>query len=174
MAAKLRLLLLDANVVLELHRVGLWGQVIERCDLLLARTVMEESIFYEGEEGKVYLDLESAEADRLFEPIDVDVAEIQRFRSRFTGSFLEKMDAGEQEALAYLVEVNQSCMISSADAVVWRTLGLLAMGEQGVSLEELLAQLGLGRKVDWPFSKEFRKKNTQKGFEERLYGGSLR
>ncbi len=37
----LRLLLLDANVVIELFRLGIWGRVIERCRIFVARTIVE-------------------------------------------------------------------------------------------------------------------------------------
>ncbi len=176
MAAKLRLLLRNANVVLELHRRGLWGRVIEPCEFLIARTVIAESMFHvddvTGE--KEYIDLTPDAAAGRFKTVDVDLTGIAAFRARFSRLFLEKMDAGEQEALAYMVEVNSECLISSADAVVWRTLGLLALGEQGVSLEELLVRVGFGAKVDWQYTKAFREKYTTQGFSERLGGGSLR
>lgn len=44
---KFRLLLLDADVVIELFRLGLWDGIVERCDVHLARIVVEdEAQFY--------------------------------------------------------------------------------------------------------------------------------
>jgi hypothetical protein len=43
---KFSLLLLDANVVIALCRMGLWDRVLERCEILLARTVFDESSFF--------------------------------------------------------------------------------------------------------------------------------
>ena len=37
---KFRLLLLDANVVIELFRHGIWARVIETCEVYLSRTVV--------------------------------------------------------------------------------------------------------------------------------------
>lgn len=175
MAKKLRLLLLDANVVLELHSKNLWSPIVERCELLIARMVLEESMFYMDDlDEKVYVDLAPDEAASRLRVVDVDLPTINAFRSRFRRLFLEKMDDGEQEALAYLVEVNQECLISSADAVVWRTLGLLGLGEQGISLEEILAKVGLGTSLKWQFTRRFREKYTDQGFGERMSGVALR
>ncbi len=38
---KFRLLLLDANIVIELFGQGIWDRVIDLCDIHLARTVAE-------------------------------------------------------------------------------------------------------------------------------------
>ena len=38
---KLKLLILDANVVIHLHEFGIWTKLIEKCEVYLARTVVE-------------------------------------------------------------------------------------------------------------------------------------
>jgi len=43
---KFSLLLLDANIVIMLCKVGLRGRVLEKREILLARTVFEEPFFY--------------------------------------------------------------------------------------------------------------------------------
>ncbi len=44
---KLRFLLLDACVVIKVFQLGLWKQLCERCEILLAETVArEEAQFY--------------------------------------------------------------------------------------------------------------------------------
>ncbi len=42
---KLRFLLLDANVIIQLFELGLWKNLIESCEVLLARTVAEIEAF---------------------------------------------------------------------------------------------------------------------------------
>lgn len=173
MAEKLRLLLLDANVLLELHRLGLWSRACERCEFLIVRTVVEEAMFYFDDSGqKVFIELD--ESAGTFRAVETDLPTISAFRGRFTKLFLERMDVGEQEALAYLVEKNRDCMISSADAVAWRTLGLLGLRDQGVSLEEVLGRIGLSGNLEWQFTRAFREKWMAEGFREGLHGGSLR
>ena len=42
---KLKLLILDAGVVIYLHEIGLWQQVMANCDLYLSRIVAEKVYF---------------------------------------------------------------------------------------------------------------------------------
>ena len=76
------------------------------------------------------------------------------------------MDLGELESLAHLVEVEQNCLISSGDKIVWRTLGWLNLGDQGLSLEEILSSIGLGSSVGNEYSKQYREHWTSNGFQE--------
>ena len=45
MKKRLSFLLLDANVIIRLFKLGLWNQVVAQCDLHLARSVMGEAHF---------------------------------------------------------------------------------------------------------------------------------
>ncbi len=38
---KFRLLLLDAGIVIEVFRLGKWDQLLDACDIYLARTITE-------------------------------------------------------------------------------------------------------------------------------------
>ena len=171
----IRLRLLDANVVLELHRLGLWEVVVEGCEILLARTVVEESKYFETRDGRQErIDLGRAIESEQLTVVEVDLGVVRQFRERFTRTFLERLDPGELESLAYLVEVDKACRISSADAIVWRTLGALALGEQGLSLEEILNAVGQTRKLSDQFTKPFRERCTKRGFDEGLRGEAKR
>ena len=77
---KLKLLILDAGVVIKLHELELWSSIV---------------------------------------------------------------DAGEAESLAFLVHQNDDYRISSGDAIVYKVLGNLNLGDQGISLEEILGTCGL-------------------------------
>ena len=53
---------------------------------------------------------------------------------------------------------------------MYRVLGNLGRGDQGISLEEALNQIGLGREIKWPFNKLFRDKFTRLGTEDLIRG----
>ena len=77
---------------------------------------------------------------------------------------LAELDPGETESLAFLIQSTESYVISSGDAIVYRVLGLLNRGEQGLSLEEILDSIGLRRsKLPWSCQKAFREKYTKEG-----------
>jgi hypothetical protein len=82
---KFRLLLLDANVVIVLCKLGLWDRVLEKCAVLLARTVLEvEAQFYEDEDGeKIYLDLREDVNKGRVQVVDVPLAQVTGFLALF-------------------------------------------------------------------------------------------
>jgi hypothetical protein len=165
-------LLLDANVVIQLFRCGAWRGLTERSTVYVARTIVErEAHFYEDEDGKrVDFDLRQDEAAGSIQVVDATLAQTSTFLSQFDPLYGEKLDPGELESLAYLADADEAVRICSADAIVFRVLGNLDCSERGVSLEEVLKEAGLGRKLTKQYSKEFRVQYTAKGVEERLRG----
>ena len=171
---KLRLLLLDAGVVILLHRLGLWKAVVDRCELILAGTVARaEAVFYEDDAGERHeIDLSVDEREKRITVVDVPAKQLKAFRTRFGPVYLEKLDDGEAESLAYLVGTQDPCRICSADKIVYRVLGNIARAEDGISLEEVLQKVGLAAPGGLPhdFCKPYREFWTAKGFQEKLMG----
>ena len=83
---------------------------------------------------------------------------------------MEKLDDGETESLAQLINSKEQYLICSADKIVFRILGNLNRSEQGISLEEILQRVGLGVALPRPFTKSYQKEYTGKGFTEGLGG----
>jgi len=172
MMKKFHLLLLDANIVIRLFGFGIWEKVIEPCDVHLARSVAEhEAQFWEDEHGGRHdIDLRPHMQDGRVTVFDVAPSELAAFRSEFDLTYLERLDLGEAESLAYLMNAAEQYLICSADSIVYRVLGNLNRGDQGISLEEVLQQIGLGRRVSRQFSKAFRETWTKKGSQECIRG----
>ena len=172
---KFRLLLLDANVVIEIFSHGLWDQIIARCEIHLARTVIEEARFFLGADGvQQPIDLTTYINANAITVFDFSPSNLARLRDKFDPVYFEKLDPGETESLAYLLEQSDECRICSADKIVYRVLGNLRRADQGISLEEVLNQIGLGRKLGRAFSSDYREQWTQKGFQEGLGGIGMR
>ena len=164
-------LLLDANVVIYLFKCGAWDKLVQKTRLQIARTVMNEAHFYERDSGeRVDFNLADFERSGAIDVVEVAIPGLQAFLAQFDSSYAEKLDAGEAESLAYLLASDEETRICSADAIVFRVLGNLDRGEQGLSLEEVLQSTGLARKVPSQFSQKFRASYTAKGVEERLQG----
>lgn len=64
----------------------------------------------------------------------------------------------------------EQCLICLADKIVFRILGNLKRGYQGVSLEEVLQRVGIGIDLPWQFTKRFQEEWTRRGFAEGLGG----
>jgi hypothetical protein len=172
---KFRLLLLDANVVIEISRHGLWDLVVAKCDIHLAQTVLDEAQFYDDDEGnRYYIDLSACVAAETITVVDPLPSQMAAFQAQFDPIYVEKLDPGETASLVYLLSEPEECQICSADKIVYRVLGCLGRPDQGVSLDEVLGQIGLGRKLEREFTKAYREEWTKKGFQEGLTGLGLR
>jgi hypothetical protein len=169
------LLLLDANVVIHLFAVALWDRVVALCDIHVAKTVVDEAHFFEDENSERHdfdlTDYVNAGKIRSF-PLDANA--LENFLAQFGVEYLEKLDAGEVESQAFLCSTPGEWRFCSADKIVFRVLGNLDRSGQGISLEEILQKVGLGRNLEHPFTKAYRERWTAKGVEERLQGDGLR
>lgn len=172
---KFRLLLLDANIVIEISRHGLWDQIVARCDIHLARSVIDEAHFFVDANGdRQPIDLTACFDAGSITVFDLTPSDLVEPRAKFDPVYFEKLDPGETESLAYLLRQSDDCQICSADKIVYRVLGNLRRAAQGVSLEEVLNQIGLGRRLTREFSRDYREQWTQKGFQEGLGGIGVR
>lgn len=176
MPAKLNFpLLLDANIVFKLHQRGLWDQVVQRCDVHVVETVVAvEAKYFEMGDQHRKLDLEPHVKSGAIKMVSVNTQDVGSFRGLFKPGYIQMLDDGEAEALAYLVRMGNNCLISSADKIVWRVLGALQRRDQGVSLEEVLRNLGLHEVVEHMYTKGYREHWTGVGFRDAFVGQALK
>ncbi len=83
------------------------------------------------------------------------------------------MDPGETDSLAFLYSQEKG-LICASDKIVFKSLGSLGLGEQGISLEEVLDKVGLSRQVESQLTKKFRLKYTLQGEQEGITGAALK
>jgi len=171
---KFPLLLLDANVIIYLHELELWDKFVCACEVTLTRTILNEAKRFSREDADYLIDLSEYEQDGRISVIDLNVADLHQFKALFSPGYLERLDDGEAESLAYLHNDPADWIISSGDSIVYKVLAQLNCVNQGLSLEEILGQTGLGRRVSWPYSKDFREHWTKKGQEEMIKGMGLK
>jgi hypothetical protein len=171
---KPKLLLLDANVVIQLFEQGLWDKVVTLADVVLARTVVGEAKHFDcGSECRPIDLTADIQANRI-STVEVAVSDLKHFCDQFDPVYMEKMDAGEAESLAWLISGNHEGCICSADRIVFRVLGHMDRQDQGISLEEVLQSMGQNCKVPWQFTKAFRQEWTGKGWREKMLGIGLK
>ncbi len=169
---KFNLLLLDSSVVIHLFRLGIWENVIKQCDIHLAETVVDEARFYLDDEGLRHdFDLPSYATSGAISVFHVMPSDLDVFRTQFDRTYLERLHAGETESLAYLlVQPARKCVICSADKIVYRVLGAIRLSDRGISLEEVLQGVGLGRALPHYFGKSYRERWTTRGFQNGIQG----
>ena len=165
---KFQLLLLDAGVIITAHELGVWSELVNKCTISITRTVLEQETYYwRDEQGKPYqIDLNNDIREGNIHVLDVPLDQVRDFREKFDPTYLDRMDPGETDSLVFLFHAEEEWLITSGDGVVFKILGRLARGEQGISFEEILEEVGLGRAVRWQFTKEFRLKYTKQGQQD--------
>ncbi|MCR9293286.1 MAG: hypothetical protein NXI32_11240 [bacterium] len=172
--SRLKLLILDACVVIQLHEMGRWEEIVRRCDVYLSEIVANREVRFDDANG-VLIDLTPAIRAGQIHTFAVSEADIDTFRNRFDADYLGVIDDGEAESLAFLFSSSDNFLISSADRIVYRVLGNLHRQEQGISLEEVLNRLGTtASRLPRQYSKQFREQWSETGFQERLRGIGFR
>jgi hypothetical protein len=160
---KFPFLLLDAGPIIKLFSLGIWDSFIQKCDVTICRTVVNEAMWASQEFEDVRIDIEQYEQQGLISIKDVDYSVVKNFYDKFNPLYRESIHDGEKETIAFLYNSPENWLVCSADGVVFRILGFLGRAEQGISLEEILEQIGLSRKLEWKYTKKFRKRYTRIG-----------
>ena len=161
---RLQFLLLDAGPIIKLFELDIWEQFIRACDVTITRTVAENEVVFASKEGdKEYIDLMRYEKQGQIKIVDVEPSAVKTFYDKFDLLYKDIIDPGENETLAFLHTSSENWRVCAADHAVFRVLGLLGKGEQGISLEEVLREIGLGRNLEWQYTKKFREKYTHIG-----------
>ena len=167
--------MLDANVIIKLHEIGLWDKIVATIDIHLARTVVDEAHFWIDAAGeRKEIDLRSDIDAKRITIFELDAVELASFLARFDPVYRPEIDPGEMESIAWMDKSQEEYLFSSADLAVFRVLGLLGRGEQGISLEELLQRVGNTKQLEPRFSKAVREKYTKEGQQDHVRGRGLR
>ena len=108
--SRLKLLILDACVVIQLHELGRWQQVVDQCDIHLSEIVARREVKFDDTNG-TRIDLEPAIQSNAITLFSIEALRVEAFRSRFDDSYLGVLDDGEAESLAYLFDAKSHFLI---------------------------------------------------------------
>ena len=160
---KFQFLLLDAGPIIKLFELNLLDKFIDKCDVTIPRTIVEEIVFCGTEDNKTFLEQGLTSYEKKVKIVDVPLSLINNFYKRFDLTYQANIHPGEKEALAFLLNTSECYLLCSADKVIFKVLGLMGKSEQGISLEEILEQIGLHQKLEEWYTKQFREKYTKMG-----------
>lgn len=155
-------LLLDAGPIIKLFELGLWERFIQTCDVTVSRVVADQAKYTSREYEDLRIDLGPYE-ERI-SVFDSDPSEVAVFYGKFTREYKAIIHDGEKQTLAFLCNAQENWLLCSSDGAVFAVLGLLGRAEQGISLEEVFAQIGFSQSgLEWQYTKKFREKYTRMG-----------
>ncbi len=167
---KSKLVLLDAVVIIEAHRLGIWSHLVTQFKISVPGYILDNEVkfFKSRGGGKVNIDLAADLQANRIERLDAEPTDFAALYQKFNQVFVDGIDAGEKEALSLLnsgrFPEHKFC---TADGAAIKALSVMALQDQGVSLEELLTQSGRKMSLKANFCKDFYTKHIANGLQER-------
>jgi hypothetical protein len=131
------LILLDANVIIELHKLGIWSQILVQCKVFTTDCIAHnESLYYPVNNTRVPIELDEFTDNGSLTIIEATADDIGALESIFSDDFLESIHDGEKEALALIAAgKHQDSIFCTADGPAIKALAMLNKGQNGISLE---------------------------------------
>jgi len=156
-----------------LHELEIWEEFIKRCKVTVTETVAYDEAHFWIDQNEVRHDFDlSQEIDeKTIFCESVPLGQAEDFLKNFDSTYA--IHAGEAEPLALLFASEENWLICSSDGIVFRVLGRTERADQGISLEELLHQIGLGHKLEWQYTKRYRERFTRMGQEDSIRGRGM-
>ena len=153
-----RLLLLDADVVIDLHALGLFEKIGKAYDVCLTRNVFEEARYYKKDGVRIDIDIKDV---TIIENVDF---ESLRKVQREAREAMLAIDPGESTSIAYLAQTEEEITFCSCDQAAIKLISYLELEQKSISLEKALRSAGYHGKKLYP-------RHLEKNFEAYIKEG---
>jgi len=172
---KLNLLLLDADVVIDAHRLGMWDKLLAQNKVHIGSVVLRTEVEYyidnKGRRRNINL-MAQHQAKKITE-LSATLVEQSVLRERFDAVLGPKLDPGETESLV-LLERTPELTFCTFDYAAITAVVLLDMGNRVISFETVLKQCGLSRRLERKHSEERFKRIVKRAHLMRVMEQGLR
>jgi hypothetical protein len=140
-----KLLLLDADVVIDLHTLGLFDRISKGYEIHITKTVLHEVLYFKSGGTRTKINIR----DRVTVIENVAVAHLQTVRKEAKEARLG-IDPGEMEAIACLVQEDEGLIFCTCDQAAIKLLAFMNLEERSVSFERTLRSTGYQKKNLYP------------------------
>lgn len=131
-------LLLDADVIINLHAHGVWEAFLNKNIIYIGSIVVSEAARYKNYQTNQY---HLIQYDSRANILSGDVNEIQRIRNCFCPVNGPEIHAGELEEIVILREHHRSGLrFCTCDRGAIQAMAMLGLESNGISFEEALTQ----------------------------------
>jgi hypothetical protein len=146
-----KLLLLDADVVIDLHTLGLFGKIGKAYDVFLTRTVFEEATYYKKDGAKITIDIKDT---AIIEGIDLESLKMVQREAKEARLGI---DPGESASIASLIQ-NEDLIFCTCDHAAIKLVSYMELEQRAMSVEKALRSTGYYEKNLYPrhFEKTFK------------------
>ena len=134
-------LLLDADVVIDLHALGLFGKITKAYNICLTRAVLDEARYFKKEGAKIDIDVKDI---TIIE--DVDLETLQKVQREAKEARLA-IDPGESVSIAHLLHAEEAVAFCSCDQAAIKLISYMHLERKSISLETALRNAGYHEKT---------------------------
>ena len=140
-----KLLLLDADVIIDLHTLGLFEKIKKAYDICLTRNVFEEARYYRKDGLEIDIDIKDVTI--IIENIDL---ESLRKVHREAKEARLGIDPGESTSIAYLTQTEEEITFCTCDQAAIKLISYMELERKSISLEKALQKAGYNEKKLYP------------------------
>jgi len=131
-----KLLLLDADVIIDLYTLGLFGKISKAYDINLTREVFEEARYFKKDGAKFDIDLKDVTIIN-----NVDLESLRKVQREAKEARLG-IDPGESTSIAYLIQTDEEITFCSCDQAAIKLISYMELESKSISLEKSLRSAG--------------------------------
>ena len=165
---KPKLLLLDADVVIEAHKLDVWEALKKAFSIAVPATIVREARYFKSSKSGQGINLQKQIDVGEITCIEATANEILAAFENFDPIFVQGLDDGEKEGIAIIrSEKNPDCVFCTGDTNAVEAVGMLAIENHSISFEGVLqvAKLTVSR---------VRPSMTLKAHEHHIHKGKTR
>ena len=147
-----KLLLLDADVIIDLHTLGLFEKIRKAYEIRLAREVFIEAKYYKKGRTKINIDLKGV---TIIDDIDLEnLGQVQKEAKQARLG----IDPGESSSIAYIMQTEEEITFCTCDRAAIKLISYMELEHKTISLEKALRSVGYHEKKLYPrhFEKTFK------------------
>jgi hypothetical protein len=154
-----KLLLLDADVIIDLHTLGLFGKIKKTYEVSVAKTVVDEAQYFKRGGKKHKIDI----SDSVTVIDDVDIEILKEVQAEAKEAQLA-IDPGELESIAYMRNAKEEVIFCTCDAAAIKLIAYLELDNRSTSVEKALRDAGYRKRNLYP-------RHYQKTYERHIKEG---
>ena len=140
-----RLLLLDADVVIDLYSLGLFEKICRAYDVYVAQEVYEEATYFKKGGSKNPINI----ADKVIVIKDVELEGLEKVEKEAKEARLV-IDPGESTSIAYINQAEERMSFCSCDKAAIKLISYMELEQKSISLEKALKTTGYHGKKLYP------------------------
>jgi hypothetical protein len=175
---KPKCVLLDACIIIEAYKIGVWENLIEKVQIFVPSIVVsDEALFNPKEIGRIpdEINLRKLIVSKRIVELSADALDISALDDVFDRVFVENIHAGEREALALLYSGKTGdAVFCTSDSAPIRAMVILGLSEKTISFEKVLTQIGQTKKLLKQFTEEWFQKQLVLGRQNLITGEGLK